>query len=135
MVQCTEKNRAFLFCSHFMSFHPFELIFIGWVGDIKQFYWVLRYFEFQPANEIFPQNGNLWTSQKMLFLEVWCRILSLNKIGVMDMSYIMDSGQIRLYTTFSNIFSLLSADLADLSKIQKSQFSKKIVIFLIGNVF
>ena len=41
----------------------------------------------------------------------------------MDVSYIMDSGQNRLYTTFPNIFSLLSADLADLSKIQKNHFS------------
>ena len=37
----------------------------------------------------------------------------------MDMSYIMDSGQNGLYTTFPNIFSLLSADSADLSKNQK----------------
>ena len=44
----------------------------------------------------------------------------------MDMSYIMDSGQNRLYTTFPNIFSLLSADPADLSYIQKNHFSKKI---------
>ena len=70
----------------------------------------------------------------MLFLEVWCRKLSLNKIGVMDMSYIMDSGQNRLYTTFPNIFSLLSADPADLSKNQKNHFSKKIHDFLIENL-
>ena len=44
----------------------------------------------------------------------WTVSLSLNKIGVMDMSYIMDSGQNRLYTTFPNIFSLISADPADL---------------------
>ena len=70
----------------------------------------------------------------MLFLEVWCRKLSLNKIGVMDVSYIMDSGQNRLYTTFPNIFLLLSADPADLSKIQKNHFSKKIHNFLIENL-
>ena len=41
----------------------------------------------------------------------------------MDMSYIMDSDQNRLYTTFPNIFLLLlSADPADLSK---NHFSKK----------
>ena len=28
------KNSAKVFCSNFMSFHPFELIFIGCVGDI-----------------------------------------------------------------------------------------------------
>ena len=37
----------------------------------------------------------------------------------------MDSGQNRLYTTFPNIFSLLSADPADLSYMQKNHFSKK----------
>ena len=48
----------------------------------------------------------------------------------MDMSYIMDSGQNRLYTTFPNIFSLLSADSADLSKNQKkSFFQEKMTIF------
>ena len=43
----------------------------------------------------------------------------------MDVSYIMDSGQNRLYTTFPNIFSLISADPADLFHIQKNHFSKK----------
>ena len=48
----------------------------------------------------------------------------------MDVSYIMDSGQNGLYTTFPNIFSLISADPADLSKNQKkSFFQKKITIF------
>ena len=41
------------------------------------------------------------------------------------MSYIMDSVQNRVYTTFPNIFLLLSADPADLSKNQKNHFSKK----------
>ena len=48
----------------------------------------------------------------------------------MDMSYIMDSGQNRLYTTFPNIFSLLSADPADLSKNQENHFFKKKSRFL-----
>ena len=48
----------------------------------------------------------------------------------MDVSYIMDSGQNRLYTTFPNIFSLLSADPADLSHIQKNHFHEKIPYFL-----
>ena len=52
----------------------------------------------------------------------------------MDVSYIMDSGQNRLYTTFPNIFSLISADLADLSHIQKNHFSKKNHDFLIENL-
>ena len=52
----------------------------------------------------------------------------------MDMSYIMDSGQNRLYTTFPNIYALLSADPADLSKIQKNHFPKKIHDFLIEDL-
>ena len=48
----------------------------------------------------------------------------------MDMSYIMDSGQNELKTTFPNIFSLISADSADLSKNQKNHFSKKKSRFL-----
>ena len=43
----------------------------------------------------------------------------------MDMSYIMDSGQNGLYTTFPNIFLLLSADPADLSTNQKNHFFEK----------
>ena len=48
----------------------------------------------------------------------------------MNMFYIMDSGSNRLYTTFPNTFSLISADPADLSKkSKKSFFQKKITIF------
>ena len=54
--------------------------------------------------------------------------IEFEKIAVMDVSYIMDSGQNRLYTTFSNIF-LLSADPADLSYIQKNHFHEKSHIF------
>ena len=53
----------------------------------------------------------------------------------MDMSYnIMDSGQNSQYTTFPNIFSLISADPADLSHNQKNHFSKKNHDFLIENL-
>ena len=52
----------------------------------------------------------------------------------MDMSYIMDSGQNSQYTIFPNIFSLLSADLADLSHIQKNYFHEKILYFWIENL-
>ena len=47
----------------------------------------------------------------------------------MDMSYIMNSDQNRVYTTFSNILLLISDDPADLSHMQKNHFSKKIMIF------
>ena len=50
------------------------------------------------------------------------------------MSYIMDSGQNRSYTTFPNIFPLLLADLADLSHIQKNHFHEKNPYFWIENV-
>ena len=128
-----KKKKCFLLSFH--GFCPIDFIFIGWIDDIWEFYWVLRNFEFKPANEIFLQKGKFPTFQKVLFLGVWCRKLSLNKIGVMDMSYIMDSGQNRLYTTFPNIFSLLSADPADLSYIQKNHFStEKIHDFWIENL-
>ena len=52
----------------------------------------------------------------------------------MDVSYIMDSGQNRLYTTFPNIFSLISADPADLSHIEKNHFFEKMVYFWVENV-
>ena len=46
----------------------------------------------------------------------------------------MDSGQNGLYTTFPNIFSLISADPADLSNVKKNHFFEKISIFWIENV-
>ena len=46
----------------------------------------------------------------------------------------LDSGQNTLYTTFPNIFLLISADPADLSKNQKNHFSKKNDDFLIENL-
>ena len=51
----------------------------------------------------------------------------------MDMSYTMDSSQNGLYTTFPNIFSLISTISADLSKSQKNHILKKKLIFLIEN--
>ena len=48
----------------------------------------------------------------------------------MDMSYIMDFADFWLYTTFPNIFSLISADPADLPHIQKNHFHEKNPIFL-----
>ena len=66
--------------------------------------------------------------------DIW-GFIGYSEIGVMEMSYIMDSGQNRLYTTFPSIFSLLSADSADLSKNQKKKkFSKKNHDFWIKNV-
>ena len=49
----------------------------------------------------------------------------------MDMSCIMDSGQNRLYTTFPNIFSLLSDDP---EKKKKKSFFQKHDDFLIENL-
>ena len=50
------------------------------------------------------------------------------------MTNIMDSGQNSQYTTFPNIFSLISADPADLSHIEKNHFFEKIPIFGVENV-
>ena len=71
---------------------------------------------FNPQTRYFQKKGEMSFFQKTCFLGVWPRKLSLSKIGLMDMSYIMDSGQNGLYTTFPNIFALLSADSANLSK-------------------
>ena len=50
-------------------------------------------------------------------------------MGVIDMSYIMDSGKNSQYTTFPNIFSLISADPADLSHNQKNHIFEKNATF------
>ena len=54
---------------------------------------VPRNFDFKPANEIFPKKCELPFFQKWWFWGIRPRKLSLNKIGIMDMSYIMNSGQ------------------------------------------
>ena len=79
-----------------------------------------------PQKEYFQKKGKISFFQKCVFWGVWPRKLSLNKIGVMDMSYIMDSGLNTQYTTFPNIFLLLSADLSTNKKII---FLKKMQIF------
>ena len=88
------KKRKKWFCSNFMSFSPIDFIFIGCIGYDDKFCWVLRNFDFKPANEIFSKKGEMSFFQKTCFLGVWPRKLTLSKIGVMDMSYITDSGQI-----------------------------------------
>ena len=85
---------------------------------------------FDPQTEYFHKKVNFHFFQKVLFLGVWCRKLSLNKIGVMDMSYIIENKSNRLKTTFPNIFLLLSADPADLSKNQKKIIFPKKTRFL-----
>ena len=129
-----KKNRTFLICSIFMSFSPIDFIFIGWIGYKVYFCWVLRNFDFKPANEIFSEKCKSPISQKTCFLGVWPRKLSLSKIGVMDMSYIMDFADFWLYTTFPNFFLLISAVPAELSKNLKNHFFEKITLFWIENV-
>ena len=73
-----------------------------------------------------------WT-RKWPFLGVWCRKLTFRENGVMDMANMLDSGQNSPNTTFPNIFSLISADSADLLKSQKNHILKKKSIFLIEN--
>ncbi len=128
-----KKNRTKLFCSHFMSFYPIPFIFRGCIGENQEFYWVPRNFGFWPTNEIFSRKRKKDGFRKWPFLGVWCRKSNLVKIGVIDMAYIMDSGQNRVYTTFPNFFSWKSAISADLSQYQKNRFSKKNAVFLIEN--
>ena len=129
-----KKKGPNLFCSNFMSFCPIELIFIGWIGEAYKFFWVPRNFDFKPTNGIYSQKGEFPFFQKWLFWEVWCRKLSLNKIGFMNMSYIMESVLNGLYRTFPNIFSSISAESADLSHNPKNNFFKKKPFFLIENL-
>ena len=82
-----------------------------------------------PQMRYFQKKCELPFFQKWWFWGVRPRKLSLNKIGVMDMSYIIENKSNRLKTTFPEIFSLLSADPADLSHIQKIIFLKKLHIF------
>ena len=70
----------------------------------------------------------------VLFLGVSCRKLSLNKIGVMNMSYIIDSGQNRLYTTFLNIFHYYRPVWRIYHTSKKNHFHEKITYFWIENV-
>jgi len=87
-----------------------------------------------PSTREQTQWGEFPTFQKVLFLGVWCRRLSLTKMDVMDMSYIMENKSNRLKTTFPNIFSLMSADPADLPLIRKNHSTKKNHDLLIENL-
>ena len=83
-----------------------------------------------PQTEYFQKKGKISFFQKCVCWGVRPRKLSLSKIGVIDMSYIMDSGLNTQYTTFPNIFSLISAESADLSTNQRNHiFEKKMAIF------
>ena len=115
-----KKKLSFLICSIFMSFSPIELIFIGWVGDIMKFFGYSEISILNPQTRYFQKKGKFLSFQKVCFWRVWPQKLSLSKIGVIDMSYIMDSGLNTQYTTFPNIFSLISAESADLSHNQKN---------------
>ena len=97
--------------------------------DIWKFFWVPRNFEFNPANGIFWQKCKFPAFQKMLFLEVCCRKLTLSKIGVMYMSYIIENKSNKLKIAFPNIFLLISADPSDLFHIKKIIFPKKSISF------
>ena len=128
-----KKNRPSEFCSHFMSFYPIDFIFIGWVGYDMEYFRVPRNFDFKPTNPIFSPKRQMNHFRKWPFLGVWCRKLTFRENGVMDMANMLDSGQNSPNTTFPNIFSLISAITADLSKSQKNHILKKKSIFLIEN--
>ena len=69
------KKTSILICSNFMSFSPIDFIFIGWIGYIWNFFWVLRNFDFKPANEIFFKKCKIPFFKKCIFwgydLENW----------------------------------------------------------------
>ena len=50
-----------------MSFSPIDFIFIGCIGYDDNFCWVLRNFDFKPANEIFSKKGEMSFFQKTCF--------------------------------------------------------------------
>ena len=92
---------------------------------------------FNPQTEYFQKNVKSRFFKNAFFgryESVWLRKLSLNKISFMDMSYIMDSGLNTQYTTFPNIFSLISAESADLSHNQKNHIFEKKCHFWIKNL-
>ena len=50
-----------------MSFSPIDFIFIGCIGYDDKFCWVLRNFDFKPANEIFSKKVNSQFLKKCIF--------------------------------------------------------------------
>ena len=50
-----------------MSFSPIDFIFIGCMGYDDKFCWVLRNFDFKPANEIFSKKGKMSFFSKNVF--------------------------------------------------------------------
>ena len=57
-----------------MSFYPFELIFIGGVGDNGSFIGYSEISNFNPANEIFSQKDKFTTFRKCYFWGVMSKI-------------------------------------------------------------
>ena len=62
-----KKKLAILICSNLMSFSPIDFIFIGWIGYDGKFFWVLRNFDFKPANGIFSQKCTFSIFQNCVF--------------------------------------------------------------------
>ena len=50
-----------------MSFSPIDFIFIGCIGYELYFFWVIRNFDFKPANEIFSKKGKKSFFKKNVF--------------------------------------------------------------------
>ena len=96
---------------------------------IRKFWGYPNILILNPQIRYFHQNVNFHFSKNVVFFDFWRRKLSFREIGVMDMANMLDSVLNRLYTTFPNIFSLISAISADLSKSQKNHILKKNVDF------
>ena len=57
-----------------MSFSPIDFIFIGWICYELYFCWVLRNFDFTPANEIFSKKGKISFLKKRVFWSMTSKI-------------------------------------------------------------
>ena len=118
------------FLSHFASFYPIWMIFTGWIGQYVKFLGVLQKFRFLTHKSIFWQKCIFLTFRKWPILGVWQPKYSFRENPVLDMDNMLDSGQKYPYSTFPNIFSLVSANSIDLSKSQKNHLFEKKIHFL-----
>ena len=128
------KKRTKWFCSNFMSFSPIDFIFIGCIGYDDKFCWVLRNFDFKPANEIFSKKGKMSFFQKTCFLGydlengVWAKLV----LWICPILWI----RVKMsYTQLSLTFFYWNRPIRPIyQKIKNCHILEKIAIFWIKNV-
>ena len=70
-----EKKTLISFCSNFMSFYPIDFIFIGCIGQYREFFWVPRNFDFfTHKRNIFAKMLIFDFSKKVIFGGVMSKI-------------------------------------------------------------